>query len=73
MSKDFTLRQSIYQAAKTHRGQTLYAADSLLQDWNLIAQCARVGEMYLKAETADSLAPGPRLIYKEGRVFVFED
>jgi hypothetical protein len=73
MSKDFTLRQSIYQAAKTHRGQTLYAADSLLQDWNLIAQCARVGEMYLKAETADSLAPGARLIYKEGRVFVFED
>ncbi len=73
MSKDFTLRQSIYQAAKTHRGQTLYAADSLLQNWNLIAQCARVGEMYLKAETADSLAPGPRLIYKEGRVFVFED
>jgi len=44
-----------------------------LQDWNLIAQCARVGEMYLKAETAESLAPGPRLIYKEGRVFVFED
>lgn len=72
-SRDFTLRQSIVQAAKTYRGQTLYAADSLLQDWNLTAQCARVGEMYLKGESTDSLATGPRLLYKDGRVLVFED
>jgi len=72
-SRDFTLRQSIVQAAKTYRGQTLYAADSLLQDWNLTAQCARVGEMYLKGESKDSLATGPRLLYKDGRVLVFED
>lgn len=73
MSRDFTLRQSIHQAAKTHRGETLYVADSLLSDWNLIAQCARAGQMYLRAEPIDSSRKGPHLIYKEGRVFVFED
>jgi len=73
MSRDFTLRQSIHQAAKTHRGETLYVADSLLSDWNLIAQCARAGQMYLRAEPSDSSRKGPHLIYKEGRVFVFED
>lgn len=73
MSRDFTLRQSIHQAANTHRGQTVFVNDSLLSDWNLIGQCARVGELYLASEALDSSFAGPILEFKEGRVFIFED
>ena len=73
MSKDFTLRQSIHQAAKTYRGQTLYVGGDLFKDWNLHAKCARVGQMYLAKESYDLPADAPRLIYKDGRVFVLEN
>ena len=73
MSKNFTLRQSIHQAAKTYRGQTLYVGGDLFKDWNLHAKCARVGQMYLAKESYDLPADAPRLIYKDGRVFVLEN
>ena len=73
MSKDFTLRQSIHQAAKTYRGQTLFVTKELFTDWNLHAQCARVGQMYLKVESSDLPRDATRLIYKYGRVFVLKN
>ncbi len=72
-SRDFNLRQSIHQAAKTYRGSSVYVADSLISDWNLTAQCARVGEIYLEAEPSGRPFNGPRLIYKDGQVLVFEN
>ena len=52
-SRDFTLRKSIFQVAKMHRGETFHVSDSLYQDWNVHAQCARVGQIYLSEQKGD--------------------
>jgi len=67
--RDLQLRESIDYHASQYRGDTVYVNNDLFTDWNLQANCARIGQIYLSNDKKNIAYPN--LIQKKnGRIII---